>query len=166
MELAKPVKLNDTQIDRWMRILLERAKKVGEQGEVPVAAVILDEKGHCIGHGRNTRNKDFDPLGHAELIALKQASWVKKDWRFNECTLMTTLEPCQMCSGALIQARMGAVIFGASDPKRGGLGGSIDLSSHQSAHHKMYIRKGVLANAIANEMQRWFSLKRLKIPMT
>ncbi len=160
MQSAKPVQLNDTQINRWMLILLERAKKVGEQGEVPVAAVILDEKGHCIGHGRNRRNEHSDPLGHAELIALSQAALLKTDWRFNECTLIVTLEPCQMCSGALIQARMGRVIFGASDQKRGGLGGSLDLSVHKSAHHKMSIKKGTLGLEIKKEMQKWFKNKR------
>ncbi len=90
MESAKPVKLNDTQIYRWMLILKERARVVGEQGEVPVAAVILNEKGHCIGQGRNNRNSFSNPLGHAELIALRQASWLKRDWRFNECTLIVT----------------------------------------------------------------------------
>ena len=161
MQSAKPVKLNDTQIKRWMLILIERAKKVGAQGEVPVAAVILNEKGQCIGHGRNSRNKCFDPLGHAEVIALRQAAWVKGDWRFNECTLIVTLEPCQMCSGAIIQARMGSVIFGASDQKRGGLGGSLDMASHKSAHHKMSVRSGVLTYEIKKVMENWFSEKRL-----
>ena len=107
MQFAKPIKLNDTQTLRWMFILLKRARNAGDDGEVPVSAIILNEKGHCIGHGRNTRNKDCNPLGHAELIALRQAAWINRDWRFNECTLIVTLEPCQMCSGALIQARMG-----------------------------------------------------------
>ena len=127
MEVSKTVKLNDAQIHRWMGILLKRAKRVGEEGEVPVAAVILNEKGYCIGHGRNTRNKNSDPMGHAELNALRQASLIKGDWRFNECTLIVTLEPCPMCAGALIQARIGRVIYGAEDTKRGGFGGSIDL---------------------------------------
>ena len=135
MQLAKPIEINELEIERWMRKLLHRAKSLGIQGEVPVTAIILNKKGHCIGHGRNTRNKNGDPLGHAELNALRQASLIKEDWRFNECTLITTLEPCQMCAGALIQARMGKVFFGASDLKRGGLGGSIDLSFHLSLIH-------------------------------
>ncbi len=154
------VELKDTQIRRWMNILLERAKRVGEEGEVPIAAVVLNERGHCIGHGRNSRNRNCDPMGHAELIALRQAAWLKNDWRFNECTVIVTLEPCQMCAGALIQARMGKVIYGAEDKKRGGLGGAINLSSHKSAHHKMIIQGGILRNQVKKEIENWFKTKR------
>ena len=162
MQFAKPIQLNDTQTLRWMFILLKRARNAGDDGEVPVSAIILNEKGHCIGHGRNTRNRDSNPLGHAELIALRQAAWIKRDWRFNECTLIVTLEPCQMCAGALIQARMGKVIYGAEDKKRGGMGGSIDLTSHKSAHHKMSIEGGILQNQIKSELQEWFKTNRSK----
>ena len=162
MQIGKPIKLNDTQTKEWMVILLQRAKEAGNDGEVPITAIILDEIGRCIGHGRNNRNKRNDPLGHAELIALRQAAWVKEDWRFNECTLIVTLEPCQMCAGALIQARMGRVIFGAEDLKRGGLGGAIDLCTDKSAHHKMDVIGGVMREQIKEEIQNWFALKRIK----
>ncbi len=160
MQLAQPIEIDELQERRWMRRLLNRASLLGDQGEVPVTAIILNNKGHCIGHGRNTRNKNGDPLGHAELNALRQASWIKADWRFNECTLMTTLEPCQMCAGALIQARMGKVIFAAWDFKRGGLGGSIDLSIHKSAHHKMIVKGGILQNEAESLISKWFKDKR------
>ena len=111
-----------------MEVLLARASVNGDSGEVPVAAVILDEQGQCIGHGRNRRERCQDPLGHAELVALSQAATIRGDWRFNPCTLLVTLEPCPMCAGALVQARMGTVVFGASDRKRGGLGGCINLA--------------------------------------
>ncbi len=160
MRLPKPIKLNDSKIFRWMMILFERAKEIGEEGEVPIAAIILDDQGRCIGHGRNQRNKQSDPLGHAELIALRQAAWIKGDWRFNECTMIVTLEPCQMCAGALIQARMGKVIFGADDKKRGGFGGAINLSTHESAHHKMIVRGGVLREQSKKQLENWFIEKR------
>ena len=162
MQFAKPIQLNDTQTLRWMFILLKRARNAGDDGEVPVSAIILNEKGHCIGHGRNTRNRDSNPLGHAELIALRQAAWIKRDWRFNECTLIVTLEPCQMCSGALIQARMGKVIYGTEDKKRGGMGGSIDLTSHKSAHHKMIVERGILKDQLKYELKEWFRNNRTK----
>ncbi len=162
MQVRKPVKLNDTQTQEWMLTLLKRAKETGENGEVPITAIILDERGHCIGHGRNNRNKTNNPLGHAELIALRQAAWIKEDWRFNECTLIVTLEPCQMCAGALIQARMGKVIFGAEDHKRGGLGGAIDLSADKSAHHKMDVQGGIMRDQIKKEIENWFALTRQK----
>ena len=142
--MQKPLKISEDQSNEWMTRILNRAYLLGKDGEVPIAAVVLNSKGHCIGYGSNKREKGNDPLGHAELIALRQASFLKSDWRFNDCTLIVNLEPCQMCSGALIQARMGQVIYGATDLKRGGLGGSINLAMHKSAHHKMKIIKGVL----------------------
>ena len=108
----------DQRVDvtRWMDVLLQRAEVTGTEGEVPVAAVVLDGEGRAIGHGRNRRQTDMDPLGHAELVALRQAAMVLGDWRFNACTLIVTLEPCPMCAGALVQARMGTVVYGATDP--------------------------------------------------
>ena len=146
-----------------MRRLLTRAEEIGTLGEIPVAAVILNKKGHCIGYGTNTRERNKDPLGHAELIALRQASWIKSDWRFNDCTLIVTLEPCPMCAGALIQARMGQVIFGATDIKRGALGGTLNLANQKSSHHKMTIKRDVLKNEAQQQLKRWFHLRRTNI---
>ncbi len=143
-----------------MQRLLLRAEHVGSLGEVPVSAVILDQHGHCIGHGSNRRERLGDPLGHAELVALKQAAWIKGDWRFNDCTLIVTLEPCPMCAGALTQARMGQVIFGAADLKRGGLGGTLNLSKHKSSHHHMYVQGGVLADKAKKLLEGWFKQRR------
>ncbi len=146
---------NYLEYSKWMKIVLRRARDVGEK-ELPISAVILDDKGRCIGRGSNKRELNKDPLGHAELIALRQAAWIKNDWRFNECLIIVNLEPCQMCAGALIQARMGKVIFSASDKKRGGFGGSIDLSKHKSAHHKMEIIKGIYELESKELLQMWF----------
>jgi tRNA(adenine34) deaminase len=148
------------EFTRWMDVLLQRAEEAGAEGEVPVAAVILDGQGRAIGHGRNRRQNDRDPLGHAELVALQQAAIVQNDWRFNSCTLIVTLEPCPMCAGALVQARMGTVIFSASDPKRGGLGGSLDLSTHASAHHYMNVIQGVREPEAREQLERWFRRRR------
>ncbi len=147
---------------RWMKFILRQSKKVGEI-ELPISAVILDERGRCIGRGSNKRNVNSDPLGHAELIALRQASFMKNDWRFNECSLITILEPCTMCASALIQARMGRVIYGALDEKRGGLGGSIDLSKHKSSHHKMEVIGGILEKECRSEIKLWFKKLRNQI---
>ena len=140
---------------QWMKSILRRSQEIGKY-EMPITAVILDEKGRCIGRGSNNRKINNDPLGHAELIALKQASLIKNDWRFNECELITNLEPCTMCASALIQARMGRVIYGAYDKKRGGLGGSINLSEHKSAHHKMEVIDGILENECKLNLKIWF----------
>lgn len=84
-----------------------------------MAAVVLDGEGKAVGWGSNRRHRQQDPLGHAELVALERAARLRGSWRFNDCTLVVTLEPCPMCAGALVQARMGRVVFGAGDPKRG-----------------------------------------------
>ena len=142
-----------------MKFILRRSKEVGNI-ELPISAVVIDENGRCIGRGSNNRNSNNDPLGHAEIIALKQASLLKNDWRFNECQIITNLEPCTMCTSVLIQARMGRVIYGAYDAKRGGLGGAIDLSKHKSSHHKMVVIGGVLEDECKENLQLWFKKLR------
>ena len=143
-----------------MERLLRRAEAVGNSGEVPVTAVILDPQGRAIGWGRNRREHDQWPLGHAELVALQQAARLRGDWRFNDCSLLVTLEPCPMCAGALVQARMGRVVFGAADPKRGALGGCLDLASDPSAHHHMQVVGGLHAEACRHQLEQWFRRRR------
>ena len=144
---------------KWMKFILRRSEEVGKV-ELPITAVIIDENGRCIGRGSNKREINNDPLGHAELIALRQASWIKNDWRFNECSIIVNLEPCTMCAAALVQARMGKVIYGTEDDKRGGFGGTIDLSKHESAHHKMNVIGGILKHACENKIKLWFKKMR------
>ena len=147
------------QYRSWMRVVMRRAESAGKI-ELPIAALIIDQKGRCIGRGTNKRQINNDPLGHAELIALRQAAHLRQDWRFNDCIMLVNLEPCQMCAGALIQGRMGTVIFAAKDKKRGGLGGSIDLSKHKSAHHKMKIYGGLLEKESQELLKLWFKKLR------
>ena len=144
---------------KWMKFILRRSEEVGKV-ELPITAVIIDEKGRCIGRGSNKREINNDPLGHAELIALRQASLIKNDWRFNECSIIVNLEPCTMCAAALVQARMGHVIYGAEDDKRGGFGGTIDLSKHESAHHKMKVLGGILNQDCKYKIKLWFKKMR------
>ncbi|MCP9772180.1 nucleoside deaminase [Synechococcus sp. Tobar12-5m-g] len=143
-----------------MERLLRLARRAGEIGEVPVAAVVLDGGGLCLGWGTNQRQTQQDPLGHAELVALRQAAALRADWRFNDSTLLVTLEPCPMCAGALIQARMGTVVFAAADPKRGALGGCLDLSADPSAHHPMVVVGGVLEPEAQALLEGWFRRRR------
>jgi tRNA(adenine34) deaminase len=143
-----------------MKRLLRRAAAVGQTGEIPVAAVVVDARGRAIGWGSNRRERDQQPLGHAELMALQQAARLRRDWRFNDCTLLVTLEPCPMCAGALVQARVGRVVFGASDPKRGGFGGVLDLSRCSSAHHHMVVSAGLMADACSAQLEDWFRQRR------
>ena len=140
--------------------VLRQGVRAGERGEIPVAAVLLDGCGKCIGWGSNRRSNDGDPLGHAELVALGQAARLRRDWRFNDCTLVVNLEPCPMCAGALVQARVGRVVFGAADPKRGALGGCLNLASHTSAHHRLEVVGGLLAEQASAQLGEWFKRRR------
>jgi tRNA(adenine34) deaminase len=146
----------------WMQRLLRRAELAGRSGEIPVAAAILDRQHRCIGWGVNRRHQANDPLGHAEIMALSQASRLLANWRLNACTLLVTLEPCPMCAGALIQARLGTVVFAASDPKRGALGGSLNLANHPSAHHHMRVVGGVEGESASRMLAEWFRRRRLR----
>ncbi|MBE9153550.1 nucleoside deaminase [Cyanobium sp. LEGE 06113] len=143
-----------------MERLLRCAGRLGASGEIPVAAVVLDAGGRCIGWGGNRRHHRQDPLGHAELVAIAQASRLLGDWRMNQCTLLVTLEPCPMCAGALVQARLGTLVYAAPDPKRGGVGGALDLVRHPSAHHHMRVVAGVEAEAAGRQLRRWFRQRR------
>ena len=156
---AQNNEINYLNYIKWMKSILRRSDEVG-MVELPITAYIIDERGRCIGRGSNKREINNDPLGHAELIALKQASLIKNDWRFNECVIITNLEPCTMCASSLIQARMGKVVYGAFDKKRGGLGGSINLSAHKSSHHKMIVVGGILETECKSSLQSWFKKLR------
>jgi tRNA(adenine34) deaminase len=158
--MDSPPAPSDLKLQLWMERLLRRAAAVGASGEIPVAAVVLDGKGRCVGWGSNRRNRHQDPLGHAEIGAMAQAARVLGDWRLNSCTLVVTLEPCGMCAGAAIQARVGRVVFGAADPKRGALGGCLNLASHPSAHHHMQVIAGVAGEAASSQLGSWFRRRR------
>ena len=157
--ISRHKKIEHLDYLKWMKFILRRSEEVGKV-ELPITAVIIDENGRCIGRGSNKREINNDPLGHAELIALRQASWIKNDWRFNECSIIVNLEPCTMCAAALVQARMGQVIYGTEDNKRGGFGGTIDLSKHESAHHKMKVVGGILNQDCKNKIKLWFKKMR------
>ncbi|MFM7264479.1 MAG: nucleoside deaminase [Cyanobium sp.] len=143
-----------------MERLLRRAAVVGASGEVPVAAVVLDRSGRAVGCGSNRRHLGRDPLGPAEIVALRQAAASRDDWRFADCTLVVTLEPCPMCAGALIQARMGTVVYGAADPKRGALGGCLNLATDPCAHHHLRVIGGVCQDKAREQLADWFQHRR------
>lgn len=156
--------ISNNELELWMARLLRHGERAGRGGEIPVAAIVLDRSGHSLGWGSNRRHLHNDPLGHAELVALGQAARLRGEWRFNDCTLLVTLEPCPMCAGALVQARMGRVIYGAADPKRGALGGCLDLANHPSAHHQMAVEGGLLGERAQAQLAAWFKQRRLRVP--
>ena len=161
---ARPCPLSHAQRQLWMERLTRLAATAGARGEIPVAAVILDGQGRVQAWGSNRRQLEADPLGHAELVALQRAARLRRDWRFNDCTLLVTLEPCPMCAGALVQARMGRVIFAAADAKRGALGSCLNLATDPSAHHHMEVEGGVGAEASRRMLEAWFRQRRRRRP--
>ena len=142
-----------------MQKALELAKSAGDKGEIPVGCVIADERGDIIGRGENTREQSRSALGHAELSAIAQACGAKGDWRLSGCTIYITLEPCPMCTGAIINARIPTVVFGAREENFGSCGSVIDLFS-ESYGHRPAVYGGVLEQQCKELMQEFFKKMR------
>jgi tRNA(adenine34) deaminase len=140
---------------RWMKEALALAKEAGADGEIPVGAVVADLEGRIIGRGRN-RRESGDPLGHAELIAIRQAAESIGDWRLEGTTMVVTLEPCAMCAGALVNARVARLIFGASDPKAGFCGSLGNLVQDARLNHRLEVFSGVEAEESKRLLQEFF----------
>src|SRR5438105_9423412 len=126
---------------RWMQEALALAEEAGADGELPVGAVVVDREGRVIGRGRN-RRESGDPLGHAELIAIAEAARAIGGWRLEGTTMVVTLEPCAMCAGALVNARVETLIFGAADPKAGFCGSLGNLVEDPRLNHRLEIIGG------------------------
>ena len=118
---------NDDSVTCAMKEALRLAVEAAKAGEVPVGAVVLDGDGNIIGRGANLRERESDPLAHAEVLAMKSAAIARKSWNLSDCTLVVTLEPCPMCAGAILQTRLRRVIFGAWDAKLGACGSVWDI---------------------------------------
>ena len=140
---------------QWMDEALALAEKAGEEGEIPIGAVIVDREGRIIGRGRN-RRESGDPLGHAELFAIAEAAKVIGDWRLEGTTMVVTLEPCAMCAGALVNARVDRLIFGASDPKAGFCGSLGNLVQDPRLNHRMEVIRGFQEERARALLQRFF----------
>ena len=147
--------------EKAMRVALERAK-FGEvaSGDVPVGAVMLNKDGVIISMGNNQRELLKDPLAHAEIVAIKSAARSIGAWRLEECTLVVTLEPCAMCAGAIMQARIPRVVFGAWDEKAGASGSMWDLLRYPRSIHKVEVITGVLEAECAGLLKDFFSRQR------
>ena len=128
-----------------MRLALAQAQAALAGDDVPVGAVVLDETGTVIGVGRNTRESDGDPTGHAEVVALRAAAATRGQWRLSGCTLVVTLEPCTMCAGALVLARVDRLVFGAYDDTSGAVGSLWDVVRDRRLNHRPEVVAGVLA---------------------
>lgn len=127
-----------------MRAALEDAARAAYHGDVPVGAVAVYE-GHIIGRGRNRREIDHDPTAHAEMIALREASRTINHWRLDGVTLYCTLEPCAMCAGAMVLARLPRLVYATPDPKAGAAGSVLDILNHPTLNHKVQVESGLYA---------------------
>ncbi len=149
------------QDEKYMREALKQAKKAYALGEVPIGCVIVYE-GNIIGRGYNRRTTDKNTLAHAEMMAIKRASKKMNDWRLEKCTMYVTLEPCQMCSGAIVQSRMEKVVIGCMNPKAGCAGSILNLLQMEAFNHQVDIEVGVLGEECSNLMKRFFQELREK----
>lgn len=149
-----------TQDEKYMKAALIQAKKAYQLGEVPIGCVIV-HNGKIIGRGYNRRNTDKSTLSHAEIIAIRKASKAIGDWRLEECTLYVTLEPCQMCAGAIVQARIPTVVMGAMNPKAGCGGSILNLLDMPEFNHQVSVTRGVLVQECSDILTRFFQELRL-----
>jgi tRNA(adenine34) deaminase len=143
----------------WMELALEQARLAAAAGEVPVGALVIKD-GEIIGQGHNRNLLDNDPTAHAEIIALRQAAARLGNHRLTGCTMVATIEPCSMCAGALIHARIARLVYGASDPKAGAAGSTLQVINHPSLNHRMEVTPGVLAEKCSEILQKFFRQKR------
>jgi tRNA(adenine34) deaminase len=152
---------NMTSDEKYMRQAIRLAKKASDQGDVPIGCVIVYE-GKVIGRGYNRRNKDKSALAHAEIMAIRKATKVMDDWRLEGCRMYVTLEPCQMCAGAIVQARIPEIVIGCMNPKAGSAGSIINLLDIKEFNHQVDITKGVLEEECSELLVTFFKQLREK----
>ena len=150
----------DSVYDGAMRLALTEAEAALATGDVPVGAVVLAPGGGVIGVGRNLREATHDPTGHAEVVAMREAAQARGEWRLDDCTLVVTLEPCTMCAGALVLARVARVVFGAWDPKAGAVGSLWDVVRDRRLNHRPEVVSGVLADECGRLLVDFFDRHR------
>ncbi|MDX6675529.1 MAG: tRNA(adenine34) deaminase [Solirubrobacteraceae bacterium] len=143
----------------FMRLALREAERALEHDDVPIGAVVVHE-GEVIGAGRNERELRQDPTAHAEMIALREASRALSSWRLMDAVLYITLEPCAMCAGAIVLARVSRVVFGATDPKAGAAGSVLDVLGEPRLNHRPEVSGGLLADEAAALLQDFFGDRR------
>lgn len=145
----------------YMREALAEAAKALALDEVPVGAVLVRD-GEIIGRGHNRRETDADPTAHAEILALREGSRHGRHWRLHGTTLYATLEPCPMCAGALVNARVDRLVYGAADPKAGAAGTVLEVAANPRLNHRLEVTGGILADEAADLLRRFFRARRDK----
>lgn len=150
------------QDEKFMAMALKLAKQAEIKGEVPIGALIVDKQGKIIAKATNLRESKQTTLGHAELVAIHRACQKLGSWRLIDCTLYVTLEPCFMCAGALVQSRIGRVVYGADDPKGGAIHSLAKLGSDERLNHKFEVTRHVLNADCSQILKNFFKSKRKK----
>ena len=145
----------------YMCLALGEARLAAEEGEVPIGAVVVHD-GEVIARAHNRRETDRDPSAHAEFSAMREAARALDRWRLTGCTVYVTLEPCLMCAGLMVNARIDRCVYGAPDPKGGALGTLYDVSHDERLNHEFEVTPGVLADECADELRRFFRVRRAK----
>ncbi len=143
----------------WMRLALDEAARAPEHGDVPVGAIAV-LNGEVIGRGHNRREIDHDPTAHAEMIAIREAAQVIGLWRLDDVTLYSTLEPCAMCAGAMVLARLPKLIYATTDPKAGAGGSVMDITRHPLLNHRVQVEHGLMADEAAAQIRAFFAVLR------
>jgi tRNA(adenine34) deaminase len=155
--------ISPEQDAEFMRAAIELAEEAGRRGEVPVGAVIVGPDGRVVGRGFNQPILRHDPTAHAEVMALRDAAETLVNYRMPGCTLYVTLEPCVMCAGAIMHARIGRVVFGARDPKTGVAGSVIDLFAETRLNHHAEVEGGLLADTCGGILSGFFAARRKRV---
>ena len=143
----------------FMQVALDEARLAGDAGEVPIGAVVVRE-GEIVARGQNRVLRDLDPTAHAEIVALRAAAAALGNYRLPGCTLYVTLEPCAMCAGAMIHARLDRLVFAAADPKAGAAGSVLAVVNHPQLNHQMLVEQGILAEKSAEVLRSFFRERR------
>lgn len=151
--------LQEKKDEKYMRAALQLAEKAAKLGEVPIGCVIVHQD-KIIGRGYNRRNTDKSTLSHAEITAIKKASKAMGDWRLEDCTLYVTLEPCQMCAGAIVQARVARVVMGCMNPKAGCGGSVLNILEMPAFNHQVNVTRGVLEAECSEMLSGFFRTLR------
>lgn len=144
----------------WMIQALTLAQAAGEAKEVPVAAIVVDSNNQMIAQAANRKERDHDPTAHAEVLALRAAGKQLNNWHLNSCTLYVTLEPCMMCAGAIVQSRLGLLVYGADDIKAGAIRSVLNLPDGPCSNHRLSVLGGILAAPCREQLQQWFKRRR------
>ncbi|MGL5805266.1 MAG: tRNA adenosine(34) deaminase TadA [Xenococcaceae cyanobacterium] len=145
---------------KWMDKAIALAEEAGLAGDVPVGAIIVNEAGNVIAEAANRKERDRDPTAHAEILVIRAASQILNNWHLDRCTLYVTLEPCPMCTGAIIHARLSLLVYGVDDPKTGTIRTVANLPDSACSNHRLQVIAGIKESECRQQLQTWFARRR------